>query len=504
MKPSTIYRPSLALLTDFYELTMAQAYFASGMAETPAVFNLFFRKAPFGGGYTVACGLAAVTDFIEHFGFDAQDLAFLSAQVDDRGAPLFTSAFLEYLGDLKLTLDVDAIPEGTVVFPQEPLVRVRGPLAQAQLVETALLTLINYSSLVATKAAGVVLAAGGAPVLEFGLRRAQGIDGGLTASYAAHVGGCAATSNTLSGRLFGIPVRGTHAHSWVLSFASEQEAFDAYAEAMPANSTLLVDTYDTAGGVRAAIETGRVLRERGFDLAGIRLDSGDLAYLSIEAREMLDAAGFTATRIVASNDLDAATIASLRAQGARIDTYGVGTKLVTCYDQPALGGVYKLVAIADGPGGSWRTPIKISEDPIKVTIPGILAVRRFYDETGTARADMIYDEELGVIARDGRAEIVDPASELRRRYIEEGWSSRELLISVFRAGVRVHDPATISEARAHAGAQLASFPDAIKRALNPHRYPAGLELGLHNRRRTLIEERLETKLAAERTARETG
>jgi nicotinate phosphoribosyltransferase len=490
MKPSTLYRPSLALLTDFYELTMAQAYFTAGVAETPAVFNLFFRKHPFGGGYTIACGLSAVTDFIENLHFDAEDIAFLARQTDDRGERLFTGAFLDWLTNLKLTLDVDAIPEGTVVFPQEPLVRVRGPLAQAQLVETALLTLVNYSSLVATKAAAVVQAAGGSPVLEFGLRRAQGIDGGLNASYAAYVGGCNATSNTLAGRLYGIPVKGTHAHSWVLSFASEQEAFDAYAQAMPANATLLVDTYDTAGGVRAAIETGKKLRQRGFDLAGIRLDSGDLAYLSIQAREMLDAAGFTQTRIVASNDLDPLTITSLRDQGSRIDTYGVGTKLVTCYDQPALGGVYKLVAIADGPEGSWRTPIKISEDPIKITVPGILGVRRFYDATGNARADMIYDETIGV----GGTEIVDPASELRRHPIDPSWTSRELLVAVFRAGERVYTPSEINEARARTASELASFNVSIRRALNPHRYPAGLELGLQHRRAALIEERLKVKL----------
>ena len=239
------------------------------------------------------------------------------------------------------------MPEGTLVFPHEPLLRVTGPLLQAQLLESALLNLVNYPTLAATKAAHVVLAAGGAPVMEFGLRRAQGPDGGLTASRAAYLGGCNATSNVLAGRLFGIPVRGTHAHSWVLSFASEQEAFDAWADVMPGNAVLLVDTFDTEEGIANAIETGRRMRERGQKLAGIRLDSGDLAYLSVRARELLDAAGFEDTQIVASNDLDPATMESLQAQGARIDSWGVGTKLVTCYDQPALGGVYKLTAIRE-------------------------------------------------------------------------------------------------------------------------------------------------------------
>ena len=484
MKPSQIYKPSLALLTDFYELTMAQGYFAKGMQDTPAVFNMFFRKNPFGAGFTLACGLAAVTDFIENLHFDGEDIAFLRAQTDDRGEPLFTEAFLAYLADLKLSLDVDGIPEGTVVFPQEPLVRVRGPLAQAQLVETAILTLINYSSLVATKAAQVAAVAGG-PVLEFGLRRAQGIDGGLTASYAAYVGGCAATSNTLAGRLFGIPVRGTHAHSWVLSFGSERDAFEAYAQVMPGNATLLVDTYNTLGGVRHAIEAGLALRARGGELAGIRLDSGDLAWLSKEARRLLDEAGFENTKIVASNDLDVETIAALREQGARIDIWGVGTKLVTCYDQPALGGVYKLVAIQE-PDGTWRTPIKTSEDPIKVTVPGILAVRRFYDERGVARADMIYDE-----TNPGAAdEILDPATDLRRDYLDPAWTARELAVPVFRAGVRVYTPPSATQARAAAAADLATFDESTRRRLNPHRYPAGLELGLYRRRSTLIDEQV--------------
>ena len=291
-------------MTDLYELTMAAGYWKLGRTDERAIFTLSFRQAPFGGGFTVAAGLEGVIAFIERFRFTPDELAYLEGLRGTDDKPLFEPAFLDYLADLRLRVDVDAVPEGTVVFPHEPLVRVTGSLLEAQLLETALLNLVNFPTLVATKAAHVTLAAGGAPVLEFGLRRAQGPDGGLTASRSAYLGGCFATSNVLAGRLFGIPVRGTHAHSWVLSFASEQEAFDAWADAMPGNAVFLVDTYDSVEGVANAIDTGKRLRERGHQLAGIRLDSGDLAYLSNRAREMLDADGFEETQIIASNDLD--------------------------------------------------------------------------------------------------------------------------------------------------------------------------------------------------------
>ena len=291
-------------MTDLYELTMAAGYWKLGRLDEEAIFTLFFRHAPFDGGFTLAAGLEGVIAFIERYAFSPAELAHLEGLVGNDDRPLFEPAFLDYLGRLRLQVDVDAMPEGTLVFPHEPLLRVSGPLLQAQLLESALLNLVNFQTLVATKAAHVVLAAGGATVMEFGLRRAQGPDGGLTASSAAYLGGCNATSNVLAGRLFGIPVRGTHAHSWVMSFASEQEAFDAWAEVMPGNAVLLVDTYDTEEGIANAIATGRRMRERGQRLAGIRLDSGDLAYLSVRAREMLDAAGFEDTQVVASNDLD--------------------------------------------------------------------------------------------------------------------------------------------------------------------------------------------------------
>jgi nicotinate phosphoribosyltransferase len=389
---------------------------------------------------------------------------------------------------MEFTCDVDAVPEGTVVFANEPLVRIRGPLLQAQIVESMLLTVIGFQTLVATKAARVVEAAGGAPVLEFGLRRAQGPDGAISAARAAYIGGVAATSNVLAGRLFGIPVRGTHAHSWVQVFDDEQRAFDVYADAQPDNVTLLVDTYDSLVGVEHAIETGRRLKARGGSLAGIRLDSGDLAYLSIEARRMLDEAGFADTNIVASNDLDEYTIASLREQGARIDIWGVGTRLDTCYDQPALGAIYKLSAICD-PGG-WRYPVKLSEQSSKISIPGVLGVRRFVDSSGRFRADMIYDEDLP--APPNGDVIVDPADALHMRAIDPDWSSQELLVPAMRGGVRVSAAPSLDDVRARARAQIGSLHPAIRRLLNPHVYPVGLEMRLHERRTALVVERRRT------------
>ena len=512
-----LYDTSLSLLTDLYQLTMAYGYWKSGtvqpaqdepiqagpiQAGQEAVFNLYFRKNPFAGGFTVACGLTNVIGYINNFGFSKKDLRYLKTLTGNDGLPLFEDAFLTYLADLKLTVDIDAIPEGTVVFPNEPLVRVRGPILQCQLLETPLLNLINFESLIATKAARLRLAAGSDTLLEFGLRRAQGADGGMTASRAAYIGGCDATSNVLAGKLYGIPVRGTHAHSWVMSFDSEQEAFDQYATLMPNNVTLLVDTYDTLRGVDHAIETGRNLRERGHRLAGIRLDSGDLAYLSIEARKLLDDAGFTDTLIVVSNDLDETIIGSLKQQGARIDVWGVGTKLVTAYDQPALGGVYKIAAIRNrqgrvtgiapecrttahrgsppGPGRDhWDYKMKLSEQAAKTSTPGIQQVRRFRDEGGFV-ADMIFDEEQ--ITRDmvdGSTTMIDPLDFTKRRRFDAGQSFNDLLIPVFRAGEQVYTCPDIHATRARVQDQLTNFHPGVTRFINPHTYPVGLEKGLH-------------------------
>jgi len=481
-----LYRPSLATLTDLYELTMGAGYETAGVADRETVFGLHFRTLPFGGGYAVAAGLDDALAILENLHFDAVDIAYLGGLRGAGDRPLFGSAFLERLEALEFTCDVDAIPEGTVVFANEPLLRVRGPLLQAQLVESMLLNVIGFQTLVATKAARVVEAAGGGAVLEFGLRRAQGPDGALSAARAAYIGGVAATSNVLAGRLYGIPVRGTHAHSWVQVFDDEQRAFDVYADAQPDNVTLLVDTYDSLAGVAHAIETGRRLEARGGRLAGIRLDSGDLAYLSVEARRMLDAAGFIETKIVASNDLDEYTIASLREQGARIDIWGVGTRLDTCYDQPALGAIYKLTAICN-PDGGWRYPVKLSEHSAKISIPGVLGVRRFVDPSGRFRADMIYDEDLPAPAYGDV--IVDPADALHMRAIEPGWIPEELVLPALRSGSRVSPTPSLDDVRARAQAQIRSLHPAIRRLLNPHAYPVGLERALHDRRTELVMQR---------------
>jgi nicotinate phosphoribosyltransferase len=477
-----------ASMTDLYELTMAAGYHKLGRASDVATFSMSFRTLPFGGGFTIAGGLGRVIDFIESFCFTPDELAHLEGMRGSDDRPLFGTDFLDVLANLRLDIDVDAVPEGTVVFPHEPLVTVTGPILHGQILETGILNLVNFPTLAATKAAHVVLAAGGAPVLEFGLRRAQGPDGALTASRAAYLGGCAATSNVLAGRLFGIPVRGTHAHSWVLSFEEEQAAFDAWAEVMPGNAVLLVDTYDTTDGITHAIETARKMRARGQRLAGIRLDSGDLAYLSVQARQMLDAAGLDDAQIVASNDLDPETIESLQAQGARIDVWGVGTKLVTCYDQPALGGVYKLTEITGGDGVT-RTPVKVSSDTGKITVPGSLQVRRYSDSTGRSRADMIYDRRDASLSRV----VVDASDQHHRMTIDPAWTGRDLLVPVFRSGRRVYDVPSLADSRGLARSEMDALHPTILRQLRPHWYPAGLELGLHRRRELLIEQALQAE-----------
>ncbi len=482
--PSQLYRPSLALLTDFYELTMSCAAWKSGLAGREVSFTLAFRASPFDGGFTVAAGLEHAIDFVEHYRFAEEDLAFLASQRGADGAPLFDKEFLDVLRRLEVDVDVDAPPEGTVVFPQEPLLRVTGPVIPAMLLETPLLTLLNFQSLIATKAARVCLAARGEPVIEFGLRRAQGIDGGLAASRAAYVGGCAGTSNTLAARLLGIPARGTHAHSWVMLHDDEREAFLAYARALPGNCVFLVDTYATLEGVRHAIEAGRWLRAIGKEMLGIRLDSGDLAYLSIEARKLLDEAGFPQAAILASNELDEIVIDSLKEQGATIAAWGVGTRLVTGAGEGALGGVYKLGAVRDAKGSPWRRKVKVSEQAAKTTIPGLLQVRRFEADQGFL-ADAIYDELLGL---PSPCVIVDPLDATRRREIPAGTPGEDLLVPIFRGGRRVYDPPPLDACRARTQAQLARFHAGVKRFVHPHQFPVGLERGLHDLRTQLVLE----------------
>ena len=472
---------SLGLLADLYQLTMAFGYWKSGMAAHEAVFHLTFRKHPFGSGFTVACGLRPAVDFLEEFRFDQTDRQYLQTLQGNDGKPLFENAFLEHLGKLKLSCDVDAIPEGTVVFPHEPLLRVRGPLIECQLLETALLNIVNFQTLIATKAARVVIAAGEKPVLEFGLRRAQGIDGGLAATRAAYIGGCEGTSNALAGKLLGIPVRGTHAHSWVMSFSAEEEAFQTYAGTMPNNCVFLVDTYHTINGVRRAIRAGKWLREHGHEMVGIRLDSGDLASLSAKARQMLDDEGFPKAVIVASSDLDEHAIATLNKQGACVDVWGVGTRLATAYDEPALGGVYKLSALRKA-GEAWQYKLKLSEEPAKVSNPGILQVRRF-TKHGRFVADAIYNEAETPLPP---WTIVDPAKPDSRYAVSSDCQQAELLKPVLRQGTCVYESPPIEEIQTYCRRQLSQLDDAIKKLDRPSRYRVGLEEGLDSLRSSLV------------------
>lgn len=476
-----LYRPSCALLTDFYQLTMAYAYWKSGKSDQEGVFHLSFRKNPFGGGFALAAGLEYVIDFLKRFSFSEDDLGYLEGLKASDGSPLFEKKFLEYLSHLEFECDVDAIPEGTVLFAPEPLLRISGPIIQCQLLETPLLNFINFQTLIATKAARVCLAAQGEPVMEFGLRRAQGIDGALTASRAAYLGGCHATSNVLAGKIFGIPVEGTHAHSWVMSFDHEIDSFRAFAEAMPNNCVFLVDTYQTIPGVERAIEVGLWLKSRGQRLHAIRLDSGDLAYLSIEARMRLDEAGLNDTKIIGTNDLDEHIIASLKEQHAAIGVWGVGTRLVTAYDQPALGGVYKLAAVRKS-GENWQHRVKLSEQTSKISLPGIQQVRRYYSGR-EAICDVIFNEEDSLT---GECLMIDPLDPTRRKKISPSVPFENLLVPIFRRGECVYQVPSLAQSRERGIVQLNKFHAGIKRFVNPHAYPVGLHDKLYSLRTQLV------------------
>ena len=474
---------STALFSDFYQLTMAYAHWKHGSHLTPAVFHQSFRTLPFGGGYAVAGGLGELVDWLDGFRFDASDMAFLADLHDVEGAPMFEPAFLDFLFESRFTCDVDAIPEGVLVFPHEPMVRVTGPIWQAQYLESALLNFVNAGTLFTTKAARICHAAGGEPVMEFGMRRAQFMGAALSAARASYIGGAAGTSCMLASKRYGIPPKGTMAHSWVMFWDDELEAFQRYAEALPGSCLFLVDTYDTLDGVRHAIEVGRWLRQHGHDLLGIRLDSGDLAYLSIEARRMLDAEGFPDAFISASNDLDEHLVQSLKVQGARIVVWGVGTKLITSFDQPALGGVYKLSAVQRD--GTWDDRLKLSEQSAKVSIPGVLQVRRFVEASGMYAGDMIYD-----VHRPGtEPQIVDPADPLRRKDLRGKSENFDVLVPVYRGGTRVYDVPSLDASRAMVARELERLHPGIKRLQNPHRYPAGLDRRLYEIRADLIARR---------------
>jgi nicotinate phosphoribosyltransferase len=466
------------MMTDLYQLTMMYGYFKHRMGENKAVFDLFYRKSGDTTAHCVTAGLEQAIEYIEQIKFSEDDLAYL------RELRLFDEGFIEYLRNFSFTGDVDAMPEGTLVFPNEPIVRVTAPLIQAQLVETALLNIINHQTLIATKAARVCQAAGDGTVLEFGLRRAQGPDAGIYGARAAIIGGCNATSNVYAGMMYGVPPRGTHAHSWVMSFPTELDAFRAYADVFPDGCMLLVDTYDTLGsGVPNAITVFRELREKGYEPVGIRLDSGDLKYLSQEARKMLDAAGFPNAKITASGDLDEELIWDLRAQGAKIDVWGVGTKLITSEGTTALGGVYKLAA--EEVSGKMVPRIKISENPAKITNPGVKTVYRIYDKQGYAQADLVALKDEVYIEGEPLT-IFDPEHTWKRMTLTD-YRMRELLAPIFRNGKRVYELPDVQTIRKTAKAELDTLWDEYKRLHRPQLYKVDLSLPLWNLKRELIE-----------------
>ena len=456
-------KENLTLLTDFYELTMMQGYFKNNTNDT-VVFDAFYRTNPYGSGYAICAGLEQVIEYIKDLHFDQDDIEYL------RSLNIFDEDFLKYLSNFKFSGDIYAVPEGTVVFPMEPLVKVVAPIMEAQLIETAILNIINHQSLIATKSSRVNYAAQGEPVMEFGLRRAQGPDAGTLGARAAIIGGCIGTSNVLCAKKYNVPALGTHAHSWIMSFEDELTAFRKYAELYSSNITLLVDTYDTIrSGVPNAIKVFNELRDanklpRNY---GIRLDSGDLAYLSKKARKMLDAAGYKDATICASSDLDEYLIASLKTQGAAINSWGVGTNLITSKDCPAFGGVYKLAAIKKN--GEFIPRIKLSENPWKITNPGNKTVYRIYDkEDGKIKADLIalvsekYSEENPLM-------LFDPICTWKKLYLKpNSYTLRELLVPIFLEGKCVYDSPNVMDIRSYCMTELETLWDETRRHVNPH------------------------------------
>ena len=472
---------NLTMLTDLYQMTMMNGYIQAGIPDRIAVFDLFYRKNPGNAAFAVAAGLEQVIDYIENLHFDAEDIAYL------RSLNLFGEKFFDYLKNFRFTGEIYAMPEGTVVFPYEPLLRVKAPIFEAQLIETAMLNIVNHQTLIASKAARVCQAAQGDLVMEFGLRRAQGPDAGLYGARAALIAGCGSTSNVLAGKMFDVPVAGTHAHSWVMSFPDELTAFRAYADAYPDACLLLVDTYDTLGsGMPNAIRVFRELREKGHEPLGVRLDSGDLSYLSRRARRMLDEAGFPNAKICASGDLDEDVIWDLKQQGACIDTWGVGTRMITSMDNPALGGVYKLSA--EEVNGKFEPRIKISENPAKITNPGVKRLYRFYDRlSGKALADLIALE--GEDFSSGEPlEIFDPENTWKKMTLCD-YEVRPLLTPIFENGRLVYTLPTLTEISAYTKHEMDTFWDEYKRLHSPHRYKVDLSKPLYELKRGMLEER---------------
>lgn len=474
-------KENLTMLTDFYEITMANGFFENGRRDQTVYFDMFFRRVPDGGGVAIAAGLEQIIHYLKNLTFSPEDIAYL------REKGLFSEAFLAYLADFKFECDVWAVPEGTPVFPHEPLVTVRGPAIQAQFIETMILLAINHQSLIATKASRIVRAARGRAVMEFGSRRAQGFNGAVYGARAAYIGGCVGTACTIADREFGIPALGTMAHSWVQLFDSEYEAFKAYAEVYPDSCTLLVDTYNVLkSGIPNAIRVfNEVLVPQGYRPKGIRLDSGDITYLSKKARKMLDDAGFPDCKICASNSLDEIIIRDMIAQGACIDTFGVGERLITASSDPVFGGVYKLAAVEKD--GEIVSRIKLSENVAKITNPGFKKLWRLYDrDTGKAIADVItlHDE---VIDDTAPYEIFDPEHVWKRKTVEN-FTARPLQVPIFEHGKCVYTSPSVTEIRDYCAAQMATVWDEVLRFENPHKYYVDLSQKLWEEKQRLLSE----------------
>ena len=476
---------NLTMLTDLYQLTMMQGYFKFHDPKKLAVFDLFYRTNPFDAAFSIAAGLDQVIDYIENLHFSPEDVEYL------RSLHLFEEDFLQYLSEFRFTGELYALPEGSIAFPGEPLLRVKAPLMQAQLIETAILCLINHQSLIATKAVRVNWAAKGDPVMEFGLRRAQGPDAGTLGARAAVIGGCCGTSNVLCSQMFDLPPKGTHAHSWVMSFDDELTAFRAYAKMFPDMCILLADTYDTLhSGVPNAIQVFREMKEAGIHskLYGIRLDSGDLAYLSKEARRMLDEAGFPEAIISASSDLDEFLVRDLKLQGAQISLWGIGTKLITAQDCPSFGGVYKMSAESDA-DGHLKAKIKLSDNPAKVTNPGLKKIVRIYDkDTGYLRADLIaldeetFDESLPL-------EIFDPQATWKRMTFQPGhYVLKEVLVPVFIDGRCVYNRPSVLEIQQYCKEQLTTLRPESRRLVNAQTIPVDLSQALYDMKHAMLHQ----------------
>lgn len=475
---------NLTLLTDLYELTMMQGYFKNNTKDI-VIFDAFYRTNPSGSGYAIVAGLQQIIDYIKNLRFHKDDIDYL------RNVGMFDEDFLEYLTTFKFSGDIYAIPEGTVVFPREPLIKVIAPVMEGQLIETAILNLLNHQSLIATKASRVVYAAQGDGVLEFGLRRAQGPDAGTYGARAAVIGGCVGTSNVLAGKLFNVPISGTHAHSWVMSFSDEYTAFKKYAELYPDACILLVDTYDTIqSGVPNAIRVFKEMKEAGIPLTkyGIRLDSGDIAYLSKKAKKMLVAAGFPDAIISASNDLDEYLISSLKTQGATVTSWGVGTNLITSKDCPAFGGVYKLSAMKDHETGEFIPKIKLSENTEKITNPGDKTIYRVYEkESGKVKADLIalVDETFST---DEPLLLFDPIETWKKTLLKPNtYTLKELLVPVFKNGECVYESPSVLEIRDYCKKDLDSLWDETRRLINPHNVYVDLSKKLFDMKQKLLD-----------------